>query len=184
MSDNRVFKIAFFCLLLTGCVPVPNVEEQDSSENTTTEEVVVEVEEETNNLPVFAAEMLTLVNQLRTDGCKCGNSNMPSVGKLVWNQQLAEAARRHADDLVANNIFSHTGSDQSEIKDRVMATEYDWSSIGENIAKGYTEIGAVIAGWKSSEGHCKNMMGASFTEVGTAQNGIVWVQVLGSRQVQ
>jgi uncharacterized protein YkwD len=54
--------------------------------------------------------------------------------------------------MVANNYFSHTGSDGSSMATRVNATGYAWSSLGENIAAGYSGIDAVLAGWMASDG--------------------------------
>ena len=174
MNYNKLLAIIFSFSILFACVPDTSEKEEDS----------VSIEQngdKTTTAVPFVQTILSEVNSLRADGCKCGSSSMPPVGDLVWNEQLAEAAQRHADDLAKYNIFSHTGSDRSEVKDRVSDTGYDWTTVGENIAKGYHDIEAVVMGWKSSEGHCKNMMNGSFKEVGTAQNGAIWVQVLASK---
>ena len=68
--------------------------------------------------------------------------------------------------MVANNYFSHTGSDGSSMTTRVNATGYAWSSLGENIAAGYSGIDAVLAGWMASDGHCANIMDSRFNQVG------------------
>ena len=68
--------------------------------------------------------------------------------------------------MVANNYFSHTGSDGSSMATRVNATGYAWLSLGENIAAGYSGIDAVLAGWMASDGHCANIMNPSFNQVG------------------
>ena len=68
--------------------------------------------------------------------------------------------------MVANNYFSHTGANGSSMSARVNATGYAWSSLGENIAAGYSGIEAVLAGWMASDGHCANIMYSSFNQVG------------------
>ena len=45
-------------------------------------------------------------------------------------------------------------------------TGYAWSGLGENIAAGYPGIEAVLAGWMGSDGHCANIMNATFNQVG------------------
>lgn len=127
----------------------------------------------------FRNDMLAYVNALRTKGCKCNGVQMPIVPALKWNTLLEAAAVRHAKDMSATKKFSHTGSDGSTMSVRVTATGYKWSSLGENIAWGYTTLPAVINGWVASAGHCKNMMSANFTELGAAKVGTYWVQDFG-----
>ena len=118
-------------------------------------------------------ELLDLVNKARTSGCYLDN--------LVWNNKLEQAAQNHSDDMNENDFFSHTGSNGSSFMDRIFATGYDCNSCGENIAKGYVTEKAVINAWLKSEGYCKNIMNANFTEMGVATSGSYWTQVLGGK---
>jgi uncharacterized protein YkwD len=52
--------------------------------------------------------------------------------------------------------------------DRVNATGYAWTMLGENIAAGYATANAVMDGWVASPGHCANLMNSGFAEVGVA----------------
>jgi uncharacterized protein YkwD len=70
--------------------------------------------------------------------------------------------------MATKNYFSHISADGRTLADRINATGYAWSSIGENIAAGYSTVDSVMNGWMSSDGHCANIMNASFTEVGLA----------------
>ncbi len=133
----------------------------------------------TATLTPFATEMLTAVNVLRAKGCNCGTQVMPPVPALKWNSLLEAASVRHARDMATTKKFSHTGSDGSTMQTRINATGYRWSTIGENIAWGYTSVTSVMAGWTKSAGHCKNMMSANFTEIGAARNANYWVQDFG-----
>lgn len=130
----------------------------------------------------FQDDFLKSVNALRTKGCKCGGTYMPPVAPLVWNNQLAEAAQRHANDMAQHNFFDHQGSDGTSSAQRVSQTGYNWRSVGENIAYGYDNIQGVVAGWSKSTGHCKNMMSAGFAEMGAAQQKGYWVQTLGRQK--
>ena len=147
-----------------------------STGSTTTTSSTAFFPAETGN---FQTDMLAYVNALRTKGCKCNGVQMPIVPALKWNKLLEAAAVRHAKDMSATKTFSHTGSDGSTMSVRVTATGYKWSSLGENIAWGYTTLPAVINGWVASAGHCKNMMSTNFTELGAAKVGTYWVQDFG-----
>jgi uncharacterized protein YkwD len=127
----------------------------------------------------FQNDMLAYVNALRTKGCKCGGIQMPTVPALKWHKNLEIAALRHANDMNSSKIFSHTGSDGSTMSQRISQAGYNWSYASENIAAGYTSLTAVINGWVSSDGHCKNMMSANSTELGAAKVGTYWVQNFG-----
>jgi uncharacterized protein YkwD len=70
--------------------------------------------------------------------------------------------------MVTANFFSHTGSNGSTLAQRVNATGYAWSSLGENIAAGQTSVNSVVDGWIASPGHCANIMNPAFVEMGLA----------------
>lgn len=136
-------------------------------------------------------KLLELVNDVRKKGCMCGNTNMPAVDPLTWNDLLATAAQNHSNDMSDNDFFSHTGSDGKSPSDRIDKTGYKYSTWGENI---YMEGGMgnstssaenAFNAWLKSEGHCKNIMNGSFTEMGAAKtynqdrNSTYWTQVFG-----
>ena len=124
----------------------------------------------TCGLADFAASALARVNQLRAAGASCGTrGSFAPAGALTWNS----AARRrpptaHSQDMVTNNFFSHTGSTGSTLSSRIDATGYAWSSLGENIAAGYSTVNIVMDGWMASDGHCANIMNPAFTQIGLA----------------
>jgi uncharacterized protein YkwD len=130
----------------------------------------------------FRAEMLTAVNRLRTNGCRCSGKQMPPVPVLRWNNQLEAAALRHAYDMSSNKHFDHIGTDNSEFDDRITATGYKWMEIGENIAFGYEAISTTIQGWINSGSHCKQMMSPKVDEMGAAKSGKYWVQEFGKQR--
>ncbi|MFN5048472.1 CAP domain-containing protein [Roseateles sp.] len=116
----------------------------------------------------FQAELLRLVNERRARGAVCGTQSLPAAPALGWKASLAQGAARHSQDMVDKSFFSHTGSDGSSAGQRISAAGYSWSRWGENIAYGYTSSAAVVEGWMKSEGHCRNIMNAAFTEMGLA----------------
>ena len=188
-------KFAFFALLaFAACTKddteIPIVETEKTTTTTTTTSSSTTTSSNTNTgttttsfFPAetgnFQNDMLAYVNALRTKGCKCSGVQMPTVPALKWHKSLETAALRHANDMNGSKIFSHTGSDGSSMSQRITQAGYNWSYASENIAAGYTSLTAVINGWVSSDGHCKNMMSASITELGAAKVGTYWVQDFG-----
>ena len=62
----------------------------------------------------------------------------PSGGRaaLVYDMRLEAAARAHGQDMAARGFFSHTGSDGSDIGDRLRRAGYAFCFGAENIAAG------------------------------------------------
>lgn len=130
---------------------------------------------------VNKATFLQLVNDVRSKGCTCGSTAMPATGNLVWSDQLAKAGYDHSVDMNSHDYFSHTGLDGSTPGQRITAAGYSWSSYGENIANGYTSEQIVMNAWLNSEGHCKNIMNAGFSDIGVGRDGNYWTQEFGSK---
>ncbi|HVI48290.1 MAG TPA: CAP domain-containing protein [Chitinophaga sp.] len=130
---------------------------------------------------VDRTSLLTLVNGLRSKGCKCGGTTMPPVGPLTWSGLLEKAGYDHSKDMSVKNYFAHDGLDGSTPGARLDAIGYHWNSYGENIAMGNMDEQAVILGWLNSPGHCRNMMNPDFTEIGVGRYDKYWTMELGRR---
>jgi uncharacterized protein YkwD len=130
---------------------------------------------------VNKAKLLDLVNAVRKAGCNCGSTAMPPVAAVSWNDKLAKASYDHSVDMKSNDYFSHTGLNGSSPGQRITAAGYSWKTYGENIANGYASEQVVMNGWLGSEGHCKNIMNASFKEMVAGREGNYWTQILGAR---
>ena len=123
----------------------------------------------TCGLASFEADALRLINRYRAAGATCGSHGaFAPAAALTRNPKLASAAFGHSRDMADNNYFSHDSLDGRTMANRVDATGYAWSTIGENIAAGYSSVQSVIDGWMASEGHCTNLMNPRFTEFGMA----------------
>ncbi|ENP8393403.1 CAP domain-containing protein [Vibrio alginolyticus] len=143
----------------------------------------------TSSQGTFAEQMLAAVNSARSTTQQCGATTMLPVGALTWSYDLESAAYRHSSDMANSDFMSHTGSDGSKMSDRVNATGYAWSAIGENVAVGQSSINAVVNAWLSSEGHCLNIMSADFDQMGaslvenhSARYGYYWTQVFAKQR--
>lgn len=122
--------------------------------------------------PTVAEELLQLVNAER---------QRVGASPLVLNDQLTQAAQRHAQDMATSGRMGHTGSDGSTLGSRLDDTQYLWSTIGENVAMGHPTAAAVMAGWMSSPGHRQNILNPAFTELGIGSavgaGHLYWTQV-------
>ncbi|NND70017.1 MAG: CAP domain-containing protein [Rhodothermales bacterium] len=103
------------------------------------------------------------------------------LGLLIWNDELMLAAQAHAEDMFANDYFSHNSRDGRNFVDRVGETDYDASPTGENIAYGYSSPEDVMIAWMDSPGHRANILSSQSTEVGVGFHENYWVQVFGRR---
>ena len=113
--------------------------------------------------------MLARINLYRAAGASCRTAGQfAPTQPLVWNSLLLQAASGHSLDMATKNYFSHTSQDGRTMVDRINATGYVWSTIGENIAAGYPTVNAVVDGWMASDGHCANLMNPNFKDVGVA----------------
>ena len=110
--------------------------------------------------------ILALVNEARASGRTCGDRYFGPARPVGWNEQLAEAAREHSNDMATHRRFSHRGSDNSEAAQRASRAGYRWRHVGENIAAGQTSAQEAVAGWLESPGHCANLMNPGFSEMG------------------
>jgi len=136
---------------------------------------------------IIKSQILNLVNQARSQGRNCGNTFFPATTAVTWNSLLYQAALGHSLDMMNNDFFSHTGSNDQNAGSRITAAGYQWSAYGENIAAGYTTAKSVIDGWLSSPGHCRNIMNSSVNEVAVAKTfggsyDTYWTQVFAKHQ--
>ena len=138
--------------------------------------------ESNNESSVNKELVLQLINTYRTSDCDCGSAgNFAPATPVIWNDTLELAAIVHSSDMFANNFFSHTGSDGSNMSERIKRLGYNWTTCGENIGKGYKNEEQMVTGWINSPGHCSNIMNPNFREIGAAKIGDYWTLVLGTR---
>ncbi|MFD9408153.1 CAP domain-containing protein [Streptomyces sp. NPDC059989] len=119
--------------------------------------------------------VLALVNKERgAAGC----------GPLATNARLSAAARTYSDTMARSGVMSHTGPDGSTMTSRVEAAGYEWSRLGENIARGQADADAVMNAWMNSSGHRANILNCAFKEIGIGvhkgDGGPWWTQDFGT----
>lgn len=126
------------------------------------------------------------LNQLRAEGCMCGNVNARPVGSLVWNNQLASIAKEYAEQLKENNqtsqdaylFISHIGTDGSTLMSRLDNAGYKAKNAVENIAFISGNSDMVIDFWLNNPESCQNIMDKNMTTMGAAKSGDFWVLIL------
>lgn len=105
---------------------------------------------------------------------------------VSYDARLGRAAQGHANDMLSNNFFSHTGSNGSSVGDRVTAAGYQWRTVGENIARGQEDEAAVLQAWVNSPGHQRNNVNPNFEDFALAKAGSgsqqYWVLVFASER--
>jgi uncharacterized protein YkwD len=106
-------------------------------------------------------EVLNQINATRAaNGC----------GAVAANPQLTAAAARHANDMLANGVSAHTGSDGSSPVQRVTDAGYTpYAKLGEVVFWGTGSFGtpaAAVNWWMNSPGHRAIITDCEMTEAG------------------
>lgn len=127
--------------------------------------------------------MLNQINQFRAE---------KKLPPLELCKELKMSAEKFARDMAFRNFFSHTGQDGTQPGDRIEKAGYLWtkanagSSVAENIAAGQKSVKEVMAGWRKSPSHYKNIMNPRFRHAGFGKSsnpqsefGTYWVQNFG-----
>ena len=103
--------------------------------------------------------MLRLINRVRE---RRGHTTMKLEPRLMV------AAKRHNLDIARHALMQHTGTDCSQLGDRVWDTGYTWRSIAENLAGGRATAEATMEQWTGSARHLMQMTLTGMTEAGIA----------------
>ncbi|WP_252271261.1 CAP domain-containing protein [Pseudomonas subflava] len=132
-------------------------------------------------------KLMQEINVARGQARQCGDKAFAAAAPLAWNATLAGTAEAHSRAMANGNFFDHRDRDGRTPGDRAELAGYAGLNIGENIAAGLDTAQKVVAGWLASPGHCANLMGPQFSELGAAyavdpksDAGIYWTAVFGS----
>ncbi|MFJ4964356.1 sigma-70 family RNA polymerase sigma factor [Streptomyces sp. NPDC088729] len=103
---------------------------------------------------------------------------------LRTDPRLTEVARRHSADMAAHDYFGHTDSSGRGMGERVSASGYRWSAVGETIATGRYTPAEIAEQWWRSPGRDDDILNCSFVHVGVgiadSPRGPYWTQVLAT----
>jgi uncharacterized protein YkwD len=96
---------------------------------------------------------------------------------LAYNETLALAAQAHADDCAQRGWCSHTGSDGSDIKARILRTGYEFTGWAECWAQRQAPQGAVDV-WMDetppNDPHRRTLLTTWLTEIGVGVAETTW----------
>lgn len=122
--------------------------------------------------PVFANDaVISGINDIRKS---------KGLAPVVKNAKLMSIAKGHANDMVKRNYYSHRGKNGSTPGKRARRAGYRYCVIAENIGKGQRSSGQIVADWRKSPGHYKNIINRKVREVGAANAGDIWVLVVAA----
>jgi uncharacterized protein YkwD len=110
-------------------------------------------------LQAEANRVYTFTNSLRSDS---------GIATLRQSNRLARSADAKANDMVSNSYFSHTGPSGHTLSYFLRQANYPYLVAGENLAMGFVDAKAVMAGWKESPTHQANLVDKDFKELGVA----------------
>jgi uncharacterized YkwD family protein/spore coat assembly protein SafA len=125
----------------------------------------------------YTNEVVKLVNQERARA---------GLAPLKENWELSRVARYKSEDMIAKNYFSHTSPTYGSPFQMMKDFGISYQAAGENIAAGQRTPQEVVQAWMNSEGHRKNIMSPTFTEIGVGyvkggSYGHYWTQMFIKR---
>jgi hypothetical protein len=98
-------------------------------------------------------------------------NNLPA---LSLNSTLSLAAQRKAENMLAENYWSHYSPEGKTPWDFILGAGYKYEYAGENLAKNFLFSNGVIDAWMNSTTHRENLLKKEYTEVGYAiVNGVL-----------
>ena len=115
-------------------------------------------------LPVRSQEDLAGQFYALVNGARLENGLAP----YGWSTELAASAQRHADDLAAHRMASHTGSDGSTPAQRIAEAGYGaWEGVtGENFWTGFGTVEEAFAWFMDDPPHRANILNPRYREIG------------------
>jgi uncharacterized protein YkwD len=131
-------------------------------------------------MPVCAVAMMVLAAvPAQADGGDQGGALLGQIndaraangcGPVAANPQLTASAARQANDMLANGVAGHTGSDGSSLTQRVTDAGYaPYANIGEVVFWGTGTLGTsttAVTSWMNSPGHRAIITDCALTDAG------------------
>lgn len=114
-----------------------------------------------SQLSPAAQTVAMAINQMRVQA---------GLPPLAINGMLNYAAQIHVDDMVGNGNYSHTGSDGSNVRQRVQRTGYGNAWASENWVS-VNDPSTAIQWWMNSTVHRNNILNGNWHELGIGASG-------------
>lgn len=100
---------------------------------------------------------------------------------LKESLDLTAVAQMHADDMVRQAYFSHTGKDGSQYTQRIARQGFNVCFSAENISKGAMTAAETMNIWMSSPPHRQNNLHSQSTHYGVGVADQIWVLIIAER---
>ena len=104
-----------------------------------------------------SAALLDATNQQRSAAHESG---------LTIDPQLSAAAQAKAEDMAKRNYWAHNSPDGRTPWSFITAAGYSYQLAGENLAFGFNDASATVAGWMNSSEHRANILSQAYQNVG------------------
>lgn len=106
-----------------------------------------------------AEQVARTINQLRAQA---------GLPPLAVHPLLTQAATAHVQDMIASGRYGHTGSDGSNVRQRVARTGYQVAGWAGEIWAGYLSVEQAFQAWMDSPPHRDSILNPSYREMGIA----------------
>ncbi|MBE5099217.1 CAP domain-containing protein [Priestia aryabhattai] len=113
--------------------------------------------EQAKDASQFEQKVVDLVNQER---------QKQGLKPLTLNKKLSDVARTKSKDMMDKGYFDHNSPTYGSPFDMMKQFGIEYTTAGENIAKGQQSPEDVMNAWMNSDGHRKNILNPDFTEIG------------------
>ena len=84
--------------------------------------------------------------------------NYMGMSLLQWEDNATAAAKKHSQDMAANDYFSHFSKDGTTPRQRLQNQGISGTGFAENICAGSPDAISMVIGWIGSSGHRKNIL--------------------------
>jgi len=126
--------------------------------------------QQTGNILGYATDV-TVQKLYELTNIERGRNN---INNLNYNEELAEAARRKAEDMFAQDYWAHYGPKGETPWQFILASGYQYEYAGENLAKNFMFSDGVMKAWLDSTTHRDNLLRKEYADVGFAVvNGVL-----------
>lgn len=87
---------------------------------------------------------------------------------LIANSKLSTSAFLKAQDMCTKHYWAHNAPDGTTPWSFVDAAGYNYLSVGENLAQGFIDDGALVTAWMASPAHRDNILANKYQDIGIA----------------
>lgn len=90
------------------------------------------------------------------------------LAALNLDGELSAAAARKAADMIARGYWAHVSPDGTQPWSFITDAGYQYRYAGENLARDFSETGAIVAAWVDSPTHRENLLNSRYQDMGIA----------------